>query len=250
MRRHTSVVILLLVTLLFSVTLIAAQEMTPVPAEESAEAVADDIVDATTIAAETTAASAQNLLDRLLTVPTSPLARVLLVAGGLILLLAGWRVYEYIILIAGFLIGALIASSLVVSDAVIINIVVLLIGGLLGVALSALIYPIAVFIIGAYVGIALTSGLASAFGLAPASSIVLLFGGLIGGLVLISLSFQFLILLSAVVGAQVLALALGLSAIWVVLFAIIGVVVQLGLVRALDYDYRSRPRYVRLFARR
>jgi MFS family permease len=248
MLKRILLIVVLLYALTWSVGAIMAQDATPVP--DSAEEVADDIVDATTAAAEATATSAQNLLDRLLIVPTSPLARVLLVAGGLVLLLAGWRVYEYIILIAGFLIGAAIAASLLVSDTVIINIIVLLIGGLIGVVLSALIYPIAVFIIGAYVGIALTAGLASAFGLAPASSIALLLGGLVGGLVLISLSFQFLILLSAVVGAQILTIGLGLPVVWVLLFAIVGIIVQLSLVRALDYDYRSRPRYIRLFARR
>jgi MFS family permease len=248
MLKRILLIVVLLYALTWSVGAIMAQDATTVP--DSAEEVADDIVDATTAAAEATATSAQNLLDRLLIVPTSPLARVLLVAGGLVLLLAGWRVYEYIILIAGFLIGAASAASLLVSDTVIINIIVLLIGGLIGVVLSALIYPIAVFIIGAYVGIALTAGLASAFGLAPASSIALLLGGLVGGLVLISLSFQFLILLSAVVGAQILTIGLGLPVVWVLLFAIVGIIVQLSLVRALDYDYRSRPRYIRLFARR
>ena len=217
--------------------------------DAAVEHAAGDIVNATTEAAESTAATAQNLLNRLVEIPQSSVVRILFIVGGLILLLAGWRVYEFVVLIAGFLIGAMIATSLVVTNSAILELAILLIGGIVGAALSVFIYPVAVFLIGAYVGIALTSGLGAALSLSPVSSLVLLIGGLIGGLVLLGLSFQFLIVLSALVGAQMLTLGLNLVAVWTIIFAVLGVIVQLGLVRGLNYDYRRRPRRIHILNR-
>lgn len=251
MRNHRLFIILALFVALLLGVAVTAQEATPVDplTDPAAEEMAQDLVEVTTEAAEATAATAQTFLDRLVQVPQSDVARVLLITGGLILLLAGWRVYEFIILIAGFLIGAAVAVSLVITESLLVNIVIMLIGGLVGATLSALIYPVAVFLIGAWVGIALTGGLASALALTPVSSIVLLIGGVIGGIILVALSFQFLILLSALVGAQMLTLGLGLAAVWTLVLAVIGIVVQLGLVRALNYEYPRHPRRINFFRR-
>jgi hypothetical protein len=217
--------------------------LTPVAAaQETPEETAENIVAVTMEAAESTAAAGENLLDRLIQVPQSELARVFLIAGGLLLLLAGWRIYEYVVLIAGFLIGASVAASLVITDSTLISLVVTLIGGLIGAVLSVLVYYLAVFLIGAYVGIALTSGLGAALALAPVSSIALLLGGVIGGMVLLGLSFQFLIVLSALVGAQMLTLGLGLQATWTLILAVVGIIVQFMLVRSLHYEF---PRTMR-----
>ncbi|MBZ0303826.1 MAG: hypothetical protein K8J31_29060 [Anaerolineae bacterium] len=225
---------------------VAAQE---VPVTTTPDNVAGDIVDLTEAAAQATATSVENFLTRLVQTPKSDLARVLLVIGGLVLLLAGWRIYEVVILVAGFLMGAAVATSLVVADSVLINLALLLIGGLIGAALSVFLYYIAVFLMGAYVGIALTNGLAVTLALTPVSDIALLIGGLIGGIILIGLSFEFLIFISALVGAQILALGLGLGAVWVIILAVIGIVVQFALTRALHYELRRRPRRIDLFRR-
>jgi hypothetical protein len=233
-----------LVLLVLTGTVLAQDD----PGQDLEDAAAD-VVDATTEAAETTAATAETVLERLVQPPRSDVARVLILIGGIVLLLAGWRIHDLIILIAGFLIGAAVASSLVITDNALINIGILLIGGLIGAALSALVYVVAVFLIGAYVGIALTGGLASALALTPVSPIVLLLGALLGGLILLALSYQFVILLSAVVGAQMITLSLGLDAVWTVILAIIGIVVQLGLTRAFNYDFRRRARQPRFLRR-
>lgn len=219
-------------------------DVTPVP-----EDVAGEIVNLTTETAEATAATLEDFLNRLVQTPRTDAARVLLIAGGLILLLAGWRIYEVIILVAGFLIGASIATALIVTDSALINIAVLLIGGIIGVALSALLYYVAVFLIGAYIGIALTSGLAAALALTPVSALVLLIGGILGGAILVGLSFEFLILISALVGAQMLTLGLGLDAVWTIILAVVGIIVQLALTRTLNYEIRRRPRRIDIFRR-
>src|SRR6185436_3237937 len=97
--------------------------------------------------------------------PQSNINRGILVVVGAVLLLAGWRVYEYVIIIAGAIVGASIASSLIVSNSMVIDLVVLLIGAVIGALLSMFLYYIAVFLIGAHLGIILTNGLAVALSL-------------------------------------------------------------------------------------
>jgi hypothetical protein len=225
----------------------AAQETTPVATPVGTplpEALAEDLVELTEQTAAVTVATLDDFLTRLVQAPRSDLARLLMVVGGVILLVAGWRIYEVIIVIAGFLIGASIATSLVITDSALMNLIVLIIGGLIGAALSIFLYYVAVFLIGAYIGIALTGGLAAAMGFDPVSALVLLIGGVLGGALLLGLSFEFLVLVSALVGAQMLTLALGLDVIWTLVLAVIGVVLQLGLMRAYRYPIRRRPRSI------
>jgi hypothetical protein len=251
MMRYGFVIGLALAAISLCVPVLIAQDATPtaiVPVG-TPDNLAEELVDLTTETAQATAATLDEFLTRLVQTPKSDVARVLLIGGGLILLVAGWRIYEIIILIAGFVMGASIASALVVTDSVLINTAVLLLGGIIGAVLSAFLYYIAVFLIGAYIGMALTNGLAVMLGLIPVSAIALLLGGLVGGIVLVGLSFEFLIVLSALVGAQMLTLGLGLDAIWTLILAVIGVIVQLGLTRSLGYEFRRSPRRINLFRR-
>ena len=225
------------------------QAVTEIPDTE-AEAVAGELVDLAEATGQEAIGFFDGLIDSLLTTPRSEIVRLLFIVGGVVLLLAGWRIYEYIILIAGFLVGAAIASALVITDSAVLNLIVLLIGGLIGALLSVFLYYIAVFFIGAYVGIALTGAIAAALTLTPVSPIALLIGGLIGGLIMLAVSVEFLILLAVIVGAQMLALGLGLGLLWVIIFAVIGLVVQFFLVRAFNYEIRRRPRPINPLRRR
>jgi len=243
---------ILLLLVMIPTTFALAQEVivvTPTPISDAAvEQAAEDIVDFTTQTAQVTANTLEDFINRLIQTPKSEIARVLLILGGVILLVAGWRVYDFITLIAGFLIGVMVALSLVTTDNTLINIAALLIGGLIGAALGYFLFYVAVFLIGAYIGIVLTNGLAIQFTLFPANPIVLLLGALIGGLVLTGLSFQFLILLSALIGAQMVTLGLGLGPVWTLVLAAIGIIVQIILARYYNYDLR-RPRRVYFFRR-
>ncbi len=240
----------LLVLMAFPLAFARAQDgiATSVP-NDLAEQVAGDIVQFTTQTAEVTANTLQDFINRLVQTPKSEAARILLILGGVLLLVAGWRVYDFVTVIAGFLIGAMIALSLVTTDNSLIVVAAILLGGLIGAALGYFLYYIAVFLIGAYIGVAVTAGLAFQLSLTPVNPLVLLIGALIGGLVLIGLSFQFLILLSALVGAQMLVLGLGLAPVWTLLLAIIGIVVQFALARTYNYDWRRRPHRVYLWRR-
>ncbi|XWX02477.1 hypothetical protein VZO05_08155 [Aggregatilineales bacterium SYSU G02658] len=214
----------------------------------------DTAVETVAEAAASTAAAASNALDDLLTrissAPQSDVARVLLIVGGVLLLVLGWRIYNYIIIVAGFLIGANIAASLVANEGTLIVTIALIVGGLIGAALAAVFYLAAVFLIGAYIGIVFTNAAAAALGLAPVSGLVLIVAAVLGGLVLIGLSFELLVVIAAVVGAQMLTLGLGLDSLWVLIFAAAGIVIQLVLMRtgrvSLRRRYRPRPFRLRI----
>lgn len=202
------------------------------------------IVTTTIDAAQATTDIMLNFFNRLTQTPDSTIMRVVMIVVGLVLLVAGWRVYEFVIVIAGAMVGAAIATSLVVSADATTNLIVLLVGGLIGAVLSFFLYYVAVFLIGMHFGILLTNGLATTLALQPVSPLVLLIGGVIGGIILLGLSFQFLIILSSLVGAQLLTVALGLPALWVFVFAVIGIVIQFALTRTYNYEFRRSRRVV------
>jgi len=145
------------------------------------DAAAATIAGAATDAAQSISGTAQGLWAQLAQVPQSDLARVLLILGGVVLLLAGWVVYEWIILIAGFLIGATTALSLFPQANTLVALLVFLIGGVIGIAIGGLLYYVAVFLIGAYLGIVIAEGVAVALNIPPLSSIGVLVAGIVGG---------------------------------------------------------------------
>lgn len=204
--------------------------------------VAEQMVEGTVSAVETTASWLDTLLDRLGQVAQSEVVRVLLIIGGVILLVAGWRIYDWVILLAGFVLGAALATSLVVTSDSLTSLFVMLIGGLLGAALSIVLYQVAVFFMGAYVGILITRSVATLLALTPVTAVALLIGGLLFGLLFLGLSFQFLIVVSALLGAEMLTLGLGLNAAWTLVLFVIGLVVQFILARTYRIDLRRTRR--------
>lgn len=242
---------LLALALVIPAAFVGAQDAVPTSVPNDAvEKTAGDIVDFTTQTAVTTADTLQGFIDRLVQTPKSDFARILLIVGGVILLAAGWRIYDVITLIAGFMIGALVALSLLNTDNTLITIAGILVGGLIGAALGYFVYIVAIALIGAYLGVVVANGIAFQLALSPINPIVLLIAAILGALVMVGLSFQFLILLSALVGAQMLTLGLGLAPVWTLIFAAIGVILQLGLARAYNFDWRSRPRRTYYWRRR
>lgn len=219
--------------------------VTPIPFDNTAQG----LVDITTQTTENAANTLMNLLGPLIQPPKSEIAQLILVVGGVLLLIAGWRVYEFITVIAGFLVGVLLAVQLIPPDNQLLVIIGLVLGGVIGAVLAAYLFYIAVFFIGAYIGILITGGLFGFMATSDIPPLVLLIGGIIGGVVMIGLSFEFLILLAAVVGAQMIVLGLGMDTGWVIILAIIGVVVQLFLTRRFDYEIRRRPTRLNPFRR-
>lgn len=227
----------------------AQGEVLPTPAATEDPA-AESLVETAQGAADAITGTAANLWDQIVQTPQSDIARVVLLIGGIILLVAGWLVYEWIILIAGFFIGGAVALGLVDNPDALVAFVAFLIGGVIGAALGALLYYIAVFLIGGYVGIAITQAIAAALSLTPVSLIAVIVGFVVGGIVLVFLSMELLIIFSAIVGAQLIALALDLGVEWVLLIALVGIVIQFVAARARGVNFRRPPARRALWVRR
>jgi hypothetical protein len=203
-------------------------------------------------AVEISEATSQNVTDmisdfiqRLNSVPQSDLVRVLMVIGGAILLFAGWRVYNWIIILAGFLIGGSLATALVGNPDTVINIIVFLVGALIGAAVAYFLYYVAVFFIGAYVAVIFATMLSNSFGWGPIPYWLLLIIVIIGGIAMLGLSYELLVVLASVLGALLVVNALGLApaSFWILGLALIGIIVQVGFTRY--YGYGVRRRYSR-----
>lgn len=191
---------------------------------------------------ETATNITQGLLARLAQAPQSDVGRGLLILGGIILLFAGWLVYEFVIALAGFLVGATVALSLVPDANTLLTIVLILVGGLIGAAIGGLLYYVAVFLIGGYTGMAVTNAIVVAITQATPSEIVLIIGFIVGGIILLLFSFELLIVVSSIVGAQMIAQGLGLGIEWVLILALVGIVLQAAATRARGYTFRRAPR--------
>ena len=191
--------VILLILAVLVVTVILSQSTPLLPSDE----VAGSIVETTETLAENTVETFNSVLDRLLVTPRSALVRALLIVAGILLLVAGWRIYDYIVVIAGIVVGATVALSLVTTNETLVMIGAMIIGGLIGALLGVFLYYVAVFVIGAYIGIVLTGAVIDMLSNTPPSPVILLIGAVVGGLLLIGLSFEFLVLLSSLVGAAI-----------------------------------------------
>lgn len=222
----------------------SAQTPSPTPSipTDSLNEIADDLVQFSIGAAEITISTLQGFLDRLTQVPRSDVVRLVLIAGGVLLLIAGWRVYDFVVLIAGALIGAAAAGALFATDDLSASLLIMGVGALIGAFLSVSVYYLAAFLIGAYIGIVLTSSVIGTFTDVPIEPLVLLIAGLVGGILMIGLSFQFAIILAALVGAQMLVIGLNLSNSWLIFLAIGSILLQFFLARRFGYEFRRTGR--------
>lgn len=157
--------------------------------------------------------------------------RVLYIVAGALLLILGWRLADYIIGLAGFVIGAGIGMSLVPPGNDALTLIALVAGGLLGAVLAMALQYVAIFLVGAYVGAVLTAQLWAAISVTPLPTLALIIGAAIGGLVLLALSFQFLVIVSAAIGALLIGMALGLPLLWTAVLFVVGIIVQVALAR-------------------
>ena len=181
------------------------------------------------------------------TASQNSLLQLMLIIGGTILIFIGWRIYNFVIVIAGTLIGALLASALINTSNALINLIVMLIGGAVGGFIAVFLYYIAVFVIGAYVGVILTFQLISALNLQFDPLYAVILGGILGGIILVGLSFELLVIISSIVGGQLLSLGLGLDSWWTIGFIAFGILWQITLAKVIGYKVRRRPTRRMLF---
>lgn len=233
--------------MLIAATTAFAQDATPGPGDITIEVdpaevenAAGWLVNVTQAVADAVINSVNALLTQVLVVPQNDAVRILMVIGGAVLLFAGWRVYDEIVLLSGVLIGALLGAS--ASAEPLIQIAGLLLGAVIGGALAVLVYYVAVFGVGAFLGLSLVNSAAVTMGYAAVNPILALLGAIIGGVVLVSFSGLLMIILASILGAQLLVLALGLGPTWLWGLALLGVIAQFFLARRTGTDIRRRPR--------
>jgi hypothetical protein len=167
---------------------------------------------------------------------------------GLLLLLAGFSIYEWIVKMIGFLTGGVIGAGIAVLLAgdegdIIVAILGFLIGGGLGAAIALILTYLGVFFSGLWIGGAVFSGIWIGLGgsLPPAWWVFI--GAALGGILMILLFKLWIMGLTAALGAALLGSALGVSPGWWVLFFLVGMAVQTGIAKALGEEAKVKPEF-------
>lgn len=159
--------------------------------------------------------------------------RAVMILTGLVVLVAGWRIYRGVIALPGLILGVLIGARFGASEGDLIALIGVLIGAVLGSLLALILHDAAVFGLGAYVGATLALHLTD-----WNPTLMILVGGLIGGVLVVALFYWLLFAVTAMIGALLLGGALGLEPPLVAALAAIGLIMQYNLARILG----DRPR--------
>jgi hypothetical protein len=102
-------------------------------------------------------------------------AAILLVAGGLLSCFAGYRVFRVVLGFFGFVLGALLASSLMGAEQTVAMIVGAIVGGIIGALILIAAYFVGVALIGAGVGALIVNLIWAGLGREPHIVVVILF---------------------------------------------------------------------------
>jgi hypothetical protein len=127
-------------------------------------------------------------------------AGIVLIAGGLLACFAGYRVFRIVLGIYGFILGALLASSMVGTDQTLWMVVAAIVGGLVGAIILILAYFVGVALIGAGVGALLAHAIWAAFGREPGMLAVIVLS-IAGALAALALQRYVIIIATAFGGA-------------------------------------------------
>lgn len=248
---HKAVIYLLIAIIAVAFTVSFAYAQTAEPSKDTGNGNIvinpDDAAQNIIGVAETTSKNLSSLLsdfvNRLNTTPNSSLIQILMLIGGIILLVAGWRIYDWIILLSGALIGGITALAAVGSASTLLSIAAFLVGALIGAALAVLLYYVAVFFIGGYVGVVFLSLVATTLNWSPLPTWALFVALIIGGLIMLGISFEFLVVLASLVGAQLIVTALSLSpqGTWILILTLLGIFIQIFASNRFGYRFRRRP---------
>ena len=113
-------------------------------------------------------------------------AAIILLAGGLVSWLAGYRVFRFVLGFFGFILGALVTSSIVGSEQTMWMIGSAIVGGIVGALILVAAYFVGVALIGAGVGALIVNVIWASLGREPHIVIVILFAiaGALGALAL------------------------------------------------------------------
>jgi hypothetical protein len=113
-------------------------------------------------------------------------AAIILLLGGLLSCFAGYRVFRVVLGFFGFVLGALLTSSIMGTDQTMYMIVAAVVGGIVGALILVAAYFVGVALIGAGVGALIVNVVWAALGREPHIVVVILFAiaGALGALAL------------------------------------------------------------------
>jgi hypothetical protein len=158
--------------------------------------------------------------------------KVILAGAGLAMLLAGYKIYRFIIMVPGLLLGGLLGMAIGADDGGLMAIIGLLLGAAVGAVVALVIHDLMVFLTGAFIGVAVMGGAFLAGGDLPDPAFVVI-AGLIGGVGLLVLSKTAIIFFTSAVGSLLFGMGVEATGLWLLLFFGVGVAVQYGLANAL-----------------
>jgi hypothetical protein len=130
-------------------------------------------------------------------------AAIILVLGGLLACLAGYRLFRLVLGVYGFILGALLATSVVGSGETVWLVGAAIVGGLLGALILVAAYFVGVALVGAGLAALGVNLISAQLGSDPHWSVVVLFA-IVGALVALSIRRHVIIVGTAFAGAWTL----------------------------------------------
>ena len=160
--------------------------------------------------------------------------RVLLIGVGLLYLLAGWKIHEFIIQLTGFIFGgifgAFIAPVIMEDSSALWSILGFILGGVAGAAIALFLSACGVFVVGAILGA--VAGAAMFYNSLDDGSgvIAILIAAVIGGVLLLAFYKAWIVGVTSIIGAVLVGVSTGAPGwVWFLLFGV-GLVVQYSLI--------------------
>ena len=114
-------------------------------------------------------------------------AAIALIAGGAVSCFAGYRLFKVVLAIYGFILGAMLASSMMGATSAATMVIAAIVGGLIGAVVLTLAYFVGIALVGAGLGALVTHVLWQSFGTGdpPAIAVILLaVAGAVGSMLL------------------------------------------------------------------
>ncbi len=133
-------------------------------------------------------------------------AGILLIAGGLLACFFGYRLFRLVLVVFGFILGALFASSFVAPSNTVAMIVAVVVGGLAGGLLMFAAYFVGVFLVGAGLGALVLQAVWAQFFASQPNIFLLAFFAILGG-VLAAIAQRYVIIVATAFGGAQTAIA-------------------------------------------
>lgn len=156
--------------------------------------------------------------------------RLVLILAGIVLVCAGFYLYEFLIALPGFIIGAVLGSAVLQDHNVIIIFFGAIFMGIIGAVIALFLFKLILFLSGALVGAVLLSLLST-------EPLILIIGGVICGIITLALWKFIGVVVTSFLGA--VSLCLGTNSInneWIlVIITIAGIAIQYGVTKNIKW---------------